>query len=744
VLDFGLAKLTGTQRPLILPDVETLSSHDTLPGIVVGTVRYMSPEQAQGLKVDSRSDIFSLGVVLYEMITGKPPFDGASTSDVVVAIVEKYPPPLRNFVNIPEEVQWIVTKALAKNTNERYQTAKDLLTDLKRLRKQLEIQEELRRSDPYVTHTSQSLKSTSLLKASKPLKVAAWLTGMGALLVILIAIVYSFTRPAARRIVPVPEYHRITFSGKASQPSISPDGKLIAYTSGSSLIVQDAAGGQPFELYKNENSHLDNAQPRWSPDGSQIAFTIRGENERGVYVINRLGGTLRRIAPQIYYPAWSTDGKQIALCYQASKEIIFKDLLTGDTKSIPLRGGFTWIRDLDWSSNGQLLILTMDEKALTYQIWILNATGSEHKKVVQDSDEITSARWAPDGKAIYYFVSKENTKNLVKVIVENKSYVNAVTKTVLSGLEAGEAFAVSRDGKQLAYSREFSFSNLWIATDENIPGSRQFKTRQLTKGTSSIHLPSFSPDGIRVAFSMGNLTKSNIYVMELSSGSIKQLTFMNSFNTSPSWSPDGKSIAFASSDGKKRSVWIVQSDGDNLREFSGSKISQTMILIWYPGHQILYQLPGNRNFHLLNPESGTETLLLKDESRGWIFTPRFSWDGSKIAAFWNRKPSRGLFTISLIDSKEELLKEGSFDPIGWSTDGDWVYVIDEELKLSKVSTLDGKTVHLPDLPFKDKLPATEVEIDINNDEQSFVINVPEKYPDLWIVENFDPEIAPQL
>jgi serine/threonine protein kinase/Tfp pilus assembly protein PilF len=140
VLDFGLAKLTEAATPSVSEEASTAVMLSTEAGVVMGTAGYMSPEQARGQKVDARSDIFSLGVVLYEMITGHAPFDGATSSDVIAAILKIEPPPLGHYLpEAPGELERIVTKALRKDREERYQTIKDLLVDLKRLRQELEV-----------------------------------------------------------------------------------------------------------------------------------------------------------------------------------------------------------------------------------------------------------------------------------------------------------------------------------------------------------------------------------------------------------------------------------------------------------------------------------------------------------------------------------------------------------------------------------------------------------------------------
>ena len=218
VLDFGLAKLTENSEPSASSDIETLAK--TQSGIVLGTIRYMSPEQARGLEIDARSDLFSIGVVLYEMISGKVPFDGATFSDVLAAILEKQPPELD--AHIPDDLQWIIRKALAKDADERYQTAKDLLADLKRIRKQFET------SEGHKTATDPALSKQHKKKNIVILSV---------LMVALIPLVLLLTNRINRKTTVRKPFDkikitRLTSSGAAWGGVISPDGKYIALYSG--------------------------------------------------------------------------------------------------------------------------------------------------------------------------------------------------------------------------------------------------------------------------------------------------------------------------------------------------------------------------------------------------------------------------------------------------------------------------------------------------------------------------------
>lgn len=172
VLDFGLAKLTEKPTPTTDSDAATISKKETDPGTIMGTVQYMSPEQARGIEVDARTDIFSLGIVLYEMIAGHPPFVGESSTDVLAAILDKEPPPLGRFApDVPQELQRIVNKCLRKERGERYQTMKDLLLDLKELRDELALEAKLERS--VRPETSKATSHATLLAEAEITQEAA-------------------------------------------------------------------------------------------------------------------------------------------------------------------------------------------------------------------------------------------------------------------------------------------------------------------------------------------------------------------------------------------------------------------------------------------------------------------------------------------------------------------------------------------------------------------------------------------
>src|SRR6266571_4270190 len=275
VLDFGLAKLA--QPKTVETAAPTLLKVETEPGMVMGTLSYMSPEQARGVAVDARTDIWSLGVMIYEMAAGRQPFEGETASDVMSLILQKEPLPLaHSWPQVPAELERIVRKALRKDREERYQTIKDLLIDLRNLRKELELSAEMERSAPptgRATSSGQSAAATAHSASSaeyivteiKQHKRATALI-LGIIFVSAVGF-YLLSRrsPATKEAAP----RNATFtqltdqSGPEYFPSLSPDGKSFVYASHAAgnwdIYLQRVGGKNPINLTKD--SPADDTQP---------------------------------------------------------------------------------------------------------------------------------------------------------------------------------------------------------------------------------------------------------------------------------------------------------------------------------------------------------------------------------------------------------------------------------------------------------------------------------------------------
>src|SRR5437867_10917517 len=297
VLDVGLAKLT--ENTIGADDSTRTNRLETEQGTILGTVAYMSPEQAEGKKIDARSDIFSFGAVLYEMITGRRPFRGDTTISLLAAILREDPkPPAALVAAVPRELERIVFRCLRKDTARRFQTMGDLRIALEELREEME---------------AGKLSEVAPAPVSRTPKWR-WLTLAAAAAMIGSSITFWVTRQ------PLPKKdnwstRRLTSdSGLTTTPAISQDGKLVAYASDRAgagnldLYVQQVSLGRPLRLTDHP---ADDSTPSFSPDGSQIVF--RSERDGGgIYIVPALGGEARLIAPKGLHPKFAPDGKTIA------------------------------------------------------------------------------------------------------------------------------------------------------------------------------------------------------------------------------------------------------------------------------------------------------------------------------------------------------------------------------------------------------------------------------------------------
>jgi Tol biopolymer transport system component len=225
------------------------------------------------------------------------------------------------------------------------------------------------------------------------------------------------------------------------------------------LIVQELAGGQPLAFFSApEVGHL-----RWSPDGSELMIWARGSGKDGIYIMPQLGGTPRRIAGGQFISCWSPDGSTIAVATYLGGKIWFLDRLGREQRTVSLQGIHWSIWDIDWSPANGLLTFVSNDYQGRFTIWTIRPDGSDQKRVVAENAEISSARWAPHGDAIYFSRRLGQTVSIYKILVQpGHEDREAVVTTLITGLEADPFFALSADGRRLVYARAPYHSNLWM------------------------------------------------------------------------------------------------------------------------------------------------------------------------------------------------------------------------------------------------------------------------------------------
>jgi len=623
VVDFGIAKLTETQ--LVAADIQaptTMARTDTDPGAVVGTAQYMSPEQARGQPVDARTDIFSLGVLLYEMVTGKRPFEGATSTDVIVSILTKDPTAASLYTpELPPELDRIISKALEKDREERYQLVKEFLLDVKRAERRLQFEGELARSSgstaqiaatgPTATATLTPPPAQTIDTArARPTASIAYLVRetkrhkLGAVLIaanLLAGAGLMLWRPAfsehrvpslTARIIPF-----TTFSGAVDQPAFSPDGNQIAFTwdggDGENLdvYVKLIGAGTPLRLTTDPAEDI---SPAWSPDGRYLAFLRRSAIETGIFIVPALGGTERKLGktePSLSRQgwsqcrlSWSPDGKYLAVVDHALPQDRFGIFLISveDGGKQRLTSSPDSSADFSpaFSPDGQSVAFIRSSGLTSEDIYLISTHGEKLQRVTADERRILSLAWTADGREIVFSSNRGGGFSLWRVVPGGTPERVAVT-----GQNAYSP-AISRQGNRLAYNVSFLDSNIWRLDDSN--AGRERSPTRLISSTLQDHSPQISPDGKRIVFVSDRSGNDEIWICESDGSHAVQLTFFDgTVNGTPRWSPDGRQIVFDSRRSGNADIYVVSAEGGKPRQVT-LEPSHEVIASWSRDGRSLY------------------------------------------------------------------------------------------------------------------------------------------------------------
>jgi serine/threonine protein kinase/Tol biopolymer transport system component len=567
ILDFGLAKLTPLEvvKAAGAPEGTTLGALEeplTTPGAAVGTVAYMSPEQVRGQELDTRTDLFSFGALLYEMATGRQAFSGATSGVIFNAILERAPlAPARLNPDVPPKLEEIISKALEKDRELRCQTAAELRSDLKRLRRDTGSGDR----PPGLSVTDQRSVTTEVALPGRrwPRRAAAGAAG-----ILLLAVIgyLAYTRLEPRREIPAQRtLTRLTFDpGLQAEPSWSPDGRLIAYSSDRAgnfdIWVQQADGSNPVQVTKNPAHDW---QPDWSPDGRQIVF--RSERGRGgLFLVPALGGPERQIAPFGYRPRWSPDGSQV-LFYSApvlpgvvESPKLFVVALDGSQPREVLKDFF--IRAVAWHPDGRRVSFRgrrLDSPSVSLGFWTASLDGgaairSEQSPAVERQFKeaelaVSNFTWAPAGNALYLEAASKGVQNLWRIGVDPRTlrFISGPERlTTGPGADAG--IALSADGKKLAFTVRTENTGVWVLPMDALQGRVQGEGRPETPAGVQAVAGEFSPDGKKLAFIGQQGRKWELRIRSLEDGQETLLGTSQNYNAfgGTRWSRDGARLAY--------------------------------------------------------------------------------------------------------------------------------------------------------------------------------------------------------
>jgi eukaryotic-like serine/threonine-protein kinase len=574
ILDFGLARsatpMLESTALVRNEDVNPQSAETISLPLLEGTVPYMSPEQIEGRGVDCRSDIFSLGIVFYQMLTGSRPFEGPDPKATLALILAGEPTPVRKFrPGVPAKLEQIVMKMLERDLGQRYQSIDEVRNEL--------------------TAFQAGLAATP--QAAPTSRKWFFLAAMG---VLLLAVAIGLNKTGRRPQAAAPRVSKIWSTdtpGQETTPSISPDGRFVIFASDRTgewnLFRQDVGSREASPLTTDDRA--DETEPALSPDGRMIAFAASGgELGEGVFVRNLDGSDTVRIAPFGHQPTWSPDGKQIAFVDEAlldpkstttGRSALWASTLHGVRRKI-YQGD---ARQPKWSPHGIRLAFVSVEGGRR-SLATIPAEGGIPKAADEGSQYVDwSPDWSPDGKYLYFCSDRDRSMNLWRRRIEEGSgKVQAKPEPVTVQDDYIGHLSISTGSKLIAYVQDLSRTTLYRLP---IAGRQGAGVPQPLPQASSHALLitglNPSPDGSRVAFNSLRYVE-NIFLADTHTGQRTQLT-SSANDRVPRWSPDGKKIAFQSQRSGRWEIWLMDADGKGAQQLTATRTVQGVVNpVWAP------------------------------------------------------------------------------------------------------------------------------------------------------------------
>ena len=681
ILDFGVAKLrTRDEGEDGLSDERTMEQ-DTSPGTVIGTVGYMSPEQVRGQVVDHRSDIFSLGTLLYEMLAGEHPFRGDSPADTMSAILREEPREIAGInPNVPPGLDRVIRHCIEKSPEQRFQSARDLAFQLDMLSS--------------ASGTAQTIETKFFESWNRPL------VGIVGVLALVAAGITAgwLLRSRATSENPALRFSQVTFEeGVEMQPALAPEGESFVFTRGaggpSDIYLQRLGGRNAINLTRR--CAQSDSQPAYSRDGQLIAYRSECDGG-GIFVMGATGESARRITPSCFNPSWSPDAKYIACATEATNftptsrgqlsEIWTVDTTTGERKLLLPSDGV----QPNWSPHGQRIAYwgIVGESAQRDIFTIDPFAEDPSKSVVRITDD-TAVDWNPvwsaDGQYLYFGSDRNGSMNLWRIRMDEESgKARGVPEPVTTPARFGAHYSPSRDGSRVLYASIDQEESLRTVTFDPIAGTVTGEPKPVLAGSFLVFSSQISPDGRFVAVTNRGV-QEDVYTIEIATGEIRQLTNDAARDRGAVWSPDGERIYFYSQrDENRYEIWRINADGSGLQRVTRTQGRS----VWYPAVS-----PDGRKLSFYNDE---HSFVLDLDQPG--ATPQaipsalqgsaselstWSPDGMMLAGHLRGRP--GIVVYSLADREHRPVTPSGSRPI-WIAPREILYSDSGRLRIVNVDT----------------------------------------------------------
>lgn len=721
VLDFGLAKLTENPAfPSTINGESTISEAFTHSGTVLGTVSYMSPEQLRGRPVDARTDIWSTGCVLYEMIAGRIPFAGASRADLIVSILEREHAPLsREITPLASELELILTRTLAKERSRRYQSTIDLLLDLRDLEAKSSDSRSTRHGiprAPQIRISPGSERPAGEGESVRPVarqttrqRVSTVSASRNTLIVLTMVVVLALLAGGAylglqlRKGRPeIPRFRatlqtKLVDTGNAVDAVISPDGKYIAY-------VIEESGGQ--SLWGRQAGTVSNAWPivrqsdlrisglTFSTDGNFVFYVVFDQklNQYVLYRIPALGGVSDKLLEDVDTPiTFSPGGKQFAFVrgYPAENRtaiVLFEENGKGERvlASRQSPDDFGWKGGPSWSADGELIACAVGRYDTAMSLVAVRVKdGSEIKLSSKTWPWIGRVSWV-DGGAGLLVVAKELQSSPPQIW--HVSYPSGEATQISSDLSAysGKGLSTTADSAYFVAIQNNYLSSIWLT-----PRGASDTAKRLTPTKSDgYHGLSWTPDG-KIVFASSASGNQDLWIMDSDGTNRRQLTSGAGANYQPAVTPDGHYVVFASTRSGSQDLWRLNlTRGDLTQLTSGSAADWPQCSP--DGRWVVYKsyASGKKTIWKVGIDGGQPTQLT-DKYSDW---PAVSPDGKYIACeYWDELPTTQAVLALVPFSGGSPVKSFSFPPVTATSLNLPTNVVRWTMRGSALTYIDGQT-----------------------------------------------------
>lgn len=683
ILDFGLSKLIFETSSEASTQIK-----NTADGVIVGTIPYLSPEQALGQKLDGRSDIFSFGIVLYRILTGRHPFPGNNAVETTTRIVTQAPERWPDEIPIPQRLKRLVMKCLMKDPDSRFQTMGEVIEELKEIRTELQSPSQLA-SRPVASPQEETVSMIQPVVLPAKVSLWRWTPLIATAIIVITAGLLAWNSSRSRK----PHEWKITqitnSMGLDIYPSFSPDGKSIAYCSDHTgsfeiYIKQFTPGGREVQLTSDGEQ---NFQPAWSPDGGRIAY--HSSKRGGIWVIPSFGGTPKQITDFGSRPVWSPDGSMIV--FQSDGLI---DLAANASPAMPpstiwivsVQGGqprqITRVGEPtgghgtpNWSPDNKHIVFASYDRRNS-SIWSVSVEDGKLVRIVFNQRYIYDPIYSPDGSSIIYCALSENGDYgmwRIQISASSKEPQGEPEQLANLGLGTVRHLAMSKDGKRVLYSGLSMMSNL-VAIPVNLAGEVTGRSVTLTSETGRNSRPAFSPDASKIAFEKWQAgLNPDIWVVNANGSNPTQITTDPAVDSLPNWYPEGDRILFRTNRSGSAQFWSVV--------VNSGKESRVVDI----GRDVDYaRLSPNGRYLAYNSKLGSDTInawlidLQTEQRRQLTFDkemagfPCWSPDSKYLAIQLKRGDDIHISIYSLETNQSRTITQGhgQYWSYSWSPDGD--------------------------------------------------------------------------